>query len=48
MISGFQLAVGSAGRIGLVVEAAVGDRPAEALMEEQKQECDIHPLTDKR
>ena len=38
MVSGFQFAIGAVCRIGFVVKAAVGQRAAEALVEEQEQE----------
>jgi len=41
VIGGFQLAVGAVRRIGLVVEAAVGERTAEPLVEEQEQQGDL-------
>ena len=44
MVGGFQLAVRSAGRVGFVVEAAVGQRAAEALVKEQKEQRDLHTL----
>jgi hypothetical protein len=42
VVSGFQVAVGTIGGIRLVVESAVGERAAEALVKEQEQERDIH------
>ncbi len=44
MISGFEFAVGAVRRVGLVVETAVGQRPAEALVEEQEQERELDAL----
>ena len=41
VIGGFEFAVGAVGRIGSVMEAAVGERTAEALVEEQEQEGDV-------
>ena len=41
VIGGFEAAVWSMLRIGTVVEAAVGERSAQALMEEQEQQCDL-------
>jgi len=38
VVSGFQWAARPVSRIGLVVKAAVGQRAAEALVEEQEQE----------
>jgi hypothetical protein len=42
VISGFQLAVGSVGGIGFVMEAAICKGPAQALVKEQEQEGDIN------
>ena len=42
MIRGFQFAVGTVGRIGVVMEAAVGEGAAEPLVKEQEQERDLH------
>src|SRR5438094_8776341 len=42
MIGGFQLAVGPVSGIRFVVEAAVGERSAEALVKEEKQEGDVN------
>lgn len=42
MISGLQFAVWLVRGIGFVVEAAVGERPAEALVEEEEQEREIN------
>ena len=42
LIRGFPFAVGAVLRIGPVVEAAVGQRSAEALVEEQQQERNLH------
>ena len=44
MVGGFQFAVRSAGRVGFVVEAAVGQWAAESLVKEQKQQRDMHAL----
>ena len=44
MVGGFQLTVRSALRVGFVVEAAVGQRAAESLVKEQKQQRDLHAL----
>ena len=41
MVGGFQLTV-SALRVGFVVEAAVGQRAAESLVKEQKEQRDMH------
>jgi hypothetical protein len=41
VISGFELAVGPIGEIGFVMEAAVGERAAQALVKEEKQEGDV-------
>ena len=41
VVSGFEFAVGAVRWGGLVVETAVGQRPAEALVKEQKQEPDL-------
>ena len=38
MVSSFEFAVGPVLRIRFVMEAAVGERAAEALVEEQEQE----------
>ena len=38
MIGGFEPAVGTVLRVWLVMEAAVGERPAEALVEEQEEQ----------
>jgi hypothetical protein len=40
VISGFEFAVGAVRRIGWMVEAAVGQRSTEALVEEKELECD--------
>ena len=48
VISGFQFAVWTVRGIGLVVEAAVGERPTEALVEEEEQKGDINTLADRR
>ena len=42
MVGGFQLAVRSALLFWFVVEAAVGQRAAEALVKEQKQQRDVN------
>ena len=44
VIGSFQLAIRPVIGMGLVVEATVGDWPAEALVEEQEQKCDLHTL----
>ena len=41
VIGRFQLGVGLMGRMGLVVKAAVGQRLADALVEEKKQQGDL-------
>jgi len=38
VIGGFEPAVGTVLRVWLVMEAAVGERPAEALVEEQEEQ----------
>ena len=42
VIGGFEFTVGLIGRIRLVVESAVGEGTAEALVEEQEQERDVN------
>ena len=44
MICGFEFAVWFAGRVGLVVESAVGERSAKALVEEEEEEGDVNAL----
>jgi len=44
MVSGFEFAVGPVSGIGPVVKAAVGEGTAEALVEEEEQECDLNTL----
>lgn len=41
MVSGFEFAVGAKCGVGLVMEAAVGQRTAEAFMKEQQQERNL-------
>jgi hypothetical protein len=41
VVRGFEFAVGTMFGIRLVVRTAVGQRPAEALVEEQDEECDL-------
>jgi hypothetical protein len=48
VISGFEFAVWFAGRVGLVMESAVGERSAKALVEEEDEEGDVTPLAVKR
>ena len=38
VIGGFEPAVGTALRVWLVMEAAVGERPAQALVEEEEEQ----------
>jgi len=45
VICGFEFAVRAAVRIGLVMEAAVGERATEALVEEQEQERDVNAFS---
>ena len=42
VIGGFEFAVWPVRRIGFVMEAAVGERTAETLVEEQEQERDVN------
>jgi hypothetical protein len=42
VISGFEFAVGLFGRIRFVMESAVGEGTAEALVEEQEQEGEVN------
>jgi hypothetical protein len=42
VVGGFEPAVRAVGRAGFVMEAAVGKRTTEALVEEQEQEGDVH------
>ena len=44
MVGGFELAGRLVMGIGAVVEAAVGERAAEAFVEEQKKQGDLNPL----
>jgi hypothetical protein len=44
MIGGFETAVGSMLGIGAMVETAVGERPAQPLMEEQEEQRDLDTL----
>ena len=44
MVGGFELAGWLVMGIGAVVEAAVGERAAEAFVEEQKKQGDLNPL----
>ena len=44
MISGFETAVRAMLGIGTMIEAAVGQRSAQALMEEQEQQRDLNAL----
>jgi thiamine biosynthesis lipoprotein ApbE len=44
VIGGFEPAVGTVLRVWLVMEAAVGERPTEALVEEQEEEGDLDAL----
>ena len=44
MIGGFEFAVRAVGRIGLVMEAAVGQGTAQAFVKEQEQEGDLDAL----
>jgi len=41
VVCGFELAAGPVGRVGFVMEAAVGKRTTEALVEAQEQEGDV-------
>ena len=41
MVGGFQFAIRAVCGMGLVVETAVGQRPTEALVEEQEQQYDL-------
>ena len=45
VVGGFEPAVGAVGRVGFVMEAAVGERTTEALVEEQEQEGNIDAFT---
>jgi hypothetical protein len=42
VISGFELAVGPMGGVRFVVESAVGERTAEALVKEQEEKGDVN------
>ena len=44
VIGGFELTFRATGSMGLMMESAIGQGTAEALMEEQKQESDIESL----
>jgi len=44
VIGGLEFAVGCVNWVGRVVKAAVGQRAAKALVEEQKQECHLNPF----
>src|SRR6266540_79179 len=44
MIGGFEMAVGAVLRIGTMVEPAVGERPAQPFMEQQKEQRDLDAL----
>ena len=44
VVGGFELAGWLVMGIGAVVEAAVGERAAEAFVEEQKKQGDLNPL----
>ena len=48
VIGGFEVAVGAVLRVGAVVEAAVGERAAEALVEEQEEQGDLEPFCVRR
>ena len=41
VVSGFEFAVGAVRWVGLVLEAAIGQRAAEPFVEEQEQERDL-------
>ena len=43
VVGGFELAGGLVMGVGAVVEAAVGERAAEAFVEEQKKQGDLDP-----
>jgi hypothetical protein len=47
VIGGFEFAVGPVLGIGFVMESAMGERTAEALVEEQKQESDVNAFRGK-
>ena len=42
MVGELEFAVRPVAGIGLVMEATVGQRAAELLVEEEEQECDLH------
>jgi len=44
VVSDFEFAVRLMSGVGPVVKAAVGQRTAEALVEEEEQECDLNTL----
>ena len=44
VVSGFEFAVGAVSGIGLMMETAVGQRSAQALVEKQEQQCDLESL----
>ena len=44
VVGEFEAAVWPVVRIRLVVEATVGERSAQALVEEQEEQCDLNPL----
>ena len=44
VIGGFETAVRAVLRVGPVMEAAVGDRSAKALVEEEKEQGDLNTL----
>ena len=44
VVGGFEAAVRPMLGVWLVVEATVGERSAQALVEEQEEQCDLNPL----
>jgi hypothetical protein len=44
VVSGIEFAGGAMGWIGAMVETAVGQRTAEALVKEQEEQCDLDAL----
>jgi len=44
VVCGFELADRLVMGVGAVVEAAVGERAAEAFVKEQKEQCNLNPL----
>ena len=44
VIGGFEPTIGTVMRVRPVMEAAIGERPAEALMEEQEEQGDLDAL----